>query len=523
MATDSGLKILLNTKMRDLLDRLQTINESTGLANRKPGEKFKNSAGNELTFQSIEFFPEEGGKYDSENLDQVIARLGPDVKWVNRKPKSGGVAVATFDSDKGPVQYGFYKQQIYPNKLDNKIDNEFDGYKFSSKASEKVQARLTPQDLLIQRDNLTSADIIKQLTESLGADSPLVEVASRIANGEKFPLKFADPGVSDTAFRDYFCEILQPIALQTGQFKGNAGEAAETFLGGSFADTVISFDAAKNAGLSDSIMTNSQGKSIKISTKGGVGAQASAKNLVDSVNELNETPAGKKLVAEYNDVIELIKVVQQKGQYEAPLYLGVKFNVISDEDADQVKKLRGLKPISLDQINGLNLSDNLKKLAQERKTDNPQSVNLFYHLLAAIAFKAAEKVNDKTDFSKAATDILNNGALVQVYTNLKAGKSEWVLELFDTKWPSNNIKGVLLSASKNYFSTGVKGNFTFKIDRGGKKDAEPNMAQEPQQTATPDLPLAAKTVTEPRMKRKQMVKPAQEPTRDLGPAGRSLR
>ena len=313
------------------------------------------------------------------------------------------------------------------------------------------------------------------------------------------------------------------MALQTGQFTGNAGEAAEIFLGGSFADTVISFDAAKNAGLSDSILTNSEGKTIKVSTKGGVGAQASSKNLVDSVNELNETPAGKKLLEEYNEVIDLIKIIQQKGQNEAPLWLGVKFDVISDEDAEQVRKLRGLKPISLDQIDGLNLSDNLKKLAKERKTDNPQSVNIFYHLLAAIAFKAAEEVNDKTDFSKAATDILNNGALIQVYTNLKAGKSEWTLEPFKTVFPGKSIKGVDLSASKNYFSTGIKGNFTFKIDRGGKKEAEPTMAQPAPQTGAPDLPDAAKSITEPRLKRPKPAQPEPAAQQDLGPAGRLKR
>jgi hypothetical protein len=87
--------------------------------------------------------------------------------------------------------------------------------------------------------------------------------------------------------------------------------------------------------------------------------------------------------------------------------------------------------------------------------------------LAAVAALAADEVNSKTNFSKAATDILNNGALVQVYTKLRTGAKEWTLELFDTQWPSNSIKGVFLSASKNYFSTGVKGNFTFKIDRTG--------------------------------------------------------
>ena len=75
-------------------------------------------------------------------------------------------------------------------------------------------------------------------------------------------------------------------------------------------------------------------------------------------------------------------------------------------------------------------------------------------------------MNETARFSNAAADILNNGALVQVYTKAKEGKESWILDEFTTVYPGNSIKGVYLSASKTYYSTGIKGNFTFKIDRG---------------------------------------------------------
>jgi hypothetical protein len=100
---------------------------------------------------------------------------------------------------------------------------------------------------------------------------------------------------------------------------------------------------------------------------------------------------------------------------------------------------------------------------------------MYYHLMAAIAHKAAEKVNNNTNFSEAAAAILNNGALVQVYTKAKEGKDTWTLINFDTVYPGDSIKGVYLSASKTYYSTGIKGNFTFKIDAGtGKPKEEDN-------------------------------------------------
>jgi len=506
--------------MRDILEKLNLL-ESTGLANRKPGDIFKNSQGQQITFSDINFYPEEGGKYDEVQLKDLITKLGPNIKWQNKQPKTGGIAIATFDTPEGQVQYGFYKQQISANKVENKIDNEVDGYKFAGKSAEKIRSGLTPQDLLSQRDNLTSEQIISQLENKLGIDNPLVEVAKQVAAGAEFPLKFPAPeGVSFTGFRDYFCEILQPMALQNGQFKGNAGKAAKTFLGGSFADTTISFDAAKNAGLSDSIMTNSEGKSIKISTKGGTGAQASSKNLIDSINELSETDRGKKILEKYSDTIDLVREIQNRGQINAPLYLGVKYDIISQEEAQQILNLRKLPPVNLENIDQLKLSDNLKKLAKERNTKTPQKTNLFYHLLAAVAFKAADQVNAKTDFSKAATDILNNGALIQVYTTMRETKDTWTLAAFNTLFPGESIKDVDLSASKNYSSTGVKGNFTFKIDRGAGATDDEQSSPAVVMTTDP-LQQIDTSIIEPKFKKDR--KPRPEPNADLGPAGRTLR
>jgi hypothetical protein len=473
--------------MRDILDKLNQLLESTGLANRKPGDIFKNKEGDQMSFNKIEFYPRNGGKFDSEQLNSAVQKLGADIQWQNSPNKSGGgIALVTFDTDKGPIQYGFFRKEIFPNKLDNKIKNDsIPGFNFKGKAAEKVQSGLTPQDLLTKKDNLTQEEIIEQLIKKLGEDNPLVQVAIRVSRNEKYPIKFPAPeGISYTGFRDYFCEILQPMALQNGQYEGNAGEAAETFLDGSFAGTLISFDAAKNAGLSDSILSTQDGKYVKISTKGGKGAQASVKALADSLNELQVSPIGKKLLDTYGETVEIINQILARGQVGAPLYLGVKFDIISEEEVKQIMNLRKLPPVDLKNIDQLELSDNLKKLAKERDTDMPESVNLFYHLIASVAHLAAKEVNNKTDFSKAATDILNNGALVQVYTDSSESKNEWSLNKFETVYPSKSIKGVYLSAGKNYFSTQIKGNYTFVIDKTGKKPKEENSEPETTQATT---------------------------------------
>jgi len=454
--------------MRDIIDKLELINESTGLAGRRTGDVFRNEAGDEITFDNIQFVPAEGGRLDSKELDDALISVDDDVQWMNnRTARTGGYAIATFSGKDGPLYFGRYLDNIKPNFLSNYVPNQVGSYRLASKAAAKVQAGLTPQELLTEKSDLTVNDILSQLAQSLGAENPLYNVAYKLAEGEPLPMSFPAPeGISFSAFRDYFCEILQPIALQMGQYTGNAGEAAELFLDGSFHDTLISFDFSKTAGLSDSTMSKEDGKYIKVSSKGGKGATASTSNLVKSIDELSNTPQGQKLIEKYADTIEIMREIQKKGQALAPIYLGLKYDIIDREDAEIIKLLKDMRPQPMSQIEDMGLTKNLIKLAKSRKPDNPENVSFYYHLIAVIAHKAAEEVNNNTDFSKAAATILNNGALVQVYTKAKESKGTWTLDEFNTVYPGNSIRGIYLSASKTYYSTGIKGNFTFKIDRG---------------------------------------------------------
>lgn len=497
--------------MRDIINKLEMLQESTGLAGRKPGAVFRNSKGEEIQFQDLKFFPEGGGKYSPEELENAIqeisAQIEGDIQWQNAKSsRTGGFALATFTSPTGTMYIGRYLESIKPSFTDNYVPNQVGDYKYASKAAEKTQAGLTPQDLLTEKKDLTIPSIMNQLAKSLGTDHPLYAVAHRVATGEGLPIEFpAPPGISFSAFRDYFAEILQPMALQTGLYTGNAGQAAEIFLGGSFEGTSITFDDSKTAGLSDSVLKNAEGKEVKVSSKGNKGATASARNLIDSVNELQSNPDSAKLLKKYTDEIDMINEIVSRGQAGAPLYLGVKYGIITEDDAATIQKLKTQPPVNLETVKTSKLSPRLKKLAMERGTDNPQQVNLYYHLIAAVAHKAAEEVNDKTNFSKAAADILNNGALVQVYTKAKEGKDTWTLLNFDTVYPGESIKGVYLSAGKTYYSTAIKGNFTFKIDKGTGKPKETDNELVDAPSVGPDelndFAAAAKDITEPRRSR----------------------
>lgn len=471
--------------LADILDP-NLIVESRGLAARAPGEIFKSTTDDSVIyFRTIRFWPEAGGSYPNEDLlaqvAEVQASMGSTkIAWINKPPRVGGFGIALFDTEDGDIlAFGRYFSEVKADLAANHWDNKtgVPGYRYASKAAEKTVAGMTPQDVLTQSQvDLTAEDIVRQIANKFGEFSPLTDLAQKISDGHDFPI-FIDKveGMSFTAFRDYFCELLHPIALQQGFYSGNAGEAADDFLGPKgFSDCLISFGTTKTEGLSDSVMINPQGKKVKVSSKGARGATASVANLIDAVNEA-EAAGNSQLLTRHRDIIDLVKDVQRAGQRGAPLLLGTRFGIITEKDVATINELHNKPPTTLAQLlQNKNLSSNVKKLAQERGTNDPNNLNAYYHLIAAVAHKAAEIVNSQGNFSAAASEILNNTALVQVYTHATNRGTEWILQDFDTKYPSSTVTGVLFKAGKTYYSTGIKGNFTFEILRNKARDPDPD-------------------------------------------------
>ena len=284
--------------MRELID---VITESRGLGARRPGEEFVSTSNpaEKIYVNSVTFYPQDNTAYPDyasmvTALRQVVDGLGAHADMIGKfKQTDRAFGVAVFDHTDGR-RLAWVKPfaQVNPDPAQNNWSNQqgIPGFKYNSKAAAKTQAGMTPQDVLTDQSDLTASDIVAQIAAKFGDTSPLTQAAQMVANGQMLPITVpATTDLSFTAFRDYFCEILQPMALHTGMYSGNAGEAASRFLSGGFNDTIITFDDSKTAGLSDSIMTTSDGRYVKVSTKGGKGATASAKNLIDSVKELEHT------------------------------------------------------------------------------------------------------------------------------------------------------------------------------------------------------------------------------------------
>ena len=501
----AGQEFLLHTRINSLTMRelINILTESRGLGARARGETFKSTTSDqEIYFRAIKFFPEGGGKYETpelldQALQQVIDSMG-DVEPTEvsrRDAGTGAFGIALFDTaadGTGPIlAYLKYYKQVNPDPTTNAWDNQtgIPGFRYASKTAIKAQAGMMPQDVLSKLDDLTAQDIVEQITLKF-PNTGLADLAQHLAAGGSLPYSFAAPsGMSFTAFRDYFCELLHPIALQTGQYTGEAAQAEQIFLGEKgFADCTISFGGTKTEGLSDSIMINSEGRRIKVSSKGKAGAAASANNLLDAANELAQTDAGKKLVEKYKDTLDLIALLKQAGQAAAPGVVAVKYNILTAEEAKIIQDIKRLPLVDINNIDSLEfLTPTLKKLARSRETKTPSSVNLYFHLIAAVAHEVEKKINTETNFGKDAADILNHSGLVQVYTLASERSDTWTLNKFDTRYPGTAITGVKISAHKTYYSTGIKGNFTFKVLRGGAQDLTTGDAAEIEPTAATPL------------------------------------
>jgi hypothetical protein len=470
--------------MRDLINILDSVlAEGVGLTNRKPGEQFKNSVGDMVTFQGVEFYPESGAYAGpGELVDakvQAIDKQGRNVHWTNQPTGSTrAFMIATFTGEDGsPYYLGRWVKDISPNKAQNNFPHDAipGGFKFQSKAGQKENSGLKPSEWLTQFQDNTPETILDQAIAKFGKDSAEANALAAFINGN-IPVEVAKGNMNATAFRDYFAEVLQPIALVMGKkVDGNAAEAANIFFGpgAGYADCTISFNTNTIGGLYDSLLVNPEGKQIKLSSKGKDGANASVTNLIKSVQELDKAPAGAKLRKTYAEEIEMLESINRLGHFGAPLAIAEKYDIINNKEAQQVMALKSMGPND-DIIGTGKLSKRLEGMYQGRKARDMSRIIPIEHMISAIAYKVADYVNKNTRFGEAASTILNNSALVQMYTDTKDSADTITITKLTAVYPSQTVTGVLLDASKAYMSTQGKGNFTFEILKNGAKPSDVN-------------------------------------------------
>jgi hypothetical protein len=479
--------------MRDLLNLIDNLGEARGLSARKSGETYSRGDGadNQIVFQDLTFYPEVGSFTSSEEMmtafDAVQKQAGHPIEMINQPGANRAFAVASFDTAVGTRYLAKFAKEIKPVRAQNTFFQTKDipgGFSQTDARGSKEKVGYKPSDVLTNFKSQTPASILKQIEAKFGSDSNEYQAAVIITSTDTFPVSVPAGNMDFAGFRDYFCEMLQPIILINGQpVKGNAAEAAATFMGkNGFSGSVVSFNEGATGGLYDSLLVNAQGKQIKLSSKGAKGAMASSVNLLRSAQELKSAGLSK-IVDQYSEVIDILETIDRGDHNSGPLNLAVQLGMITDDEIVQImslKKYAGAKDFNVDRTD---LSANLKKIYKERTAEDPSKIIPLNHMVSSIAYKVCNEINTKTNFSEAAADILNNSAFVQMYTDAKKSGDQFVIQGFTTVWPSKLFTDVTLEAQKSYSSTASSGGkLVFNINK------QPKTVDNKELSATTDTP-----------------------------------
>ena len=496
--------------MRDILNLLDNIilTEARGLSGRMPGEKYTrgDTPDDEIVFKGLTFYPKVG-KYGTQEetqaaFDAVQEQLPHPIHQINQPSSTlKAFAVAEFDTAVGTRYLAKFAQDIKPVFDQNKFFQTKDipgGFGQADAKGSKEKVGYKPSDVLTDLRDQTPESILAQIATAFGQDSNEYKAAVIVSNAKSFPISVPAGNMDFAGFRDYFCEMLQPIVLINGlPVKGNAAEAAATFMGRTgFADCTVSFNAGVSGELYDSLLVSPEGKQIKLSSKGDKGAMASSVNLLTAVREL-EAAGMTQFRKQYSDVIDILGIIDKGSHDSGPLKLAVDQGMITPAEVQEVMSLKQYAGIENFDIDDTNISDNLKKIYKDRTAKDPSRAVPLNHMVSSIAYKVVNYINMNTNFSTAAADILNNSAFVQMYTLAKKGQGEFIIQGFNTVWPSKLFTNVTLEASKSYSSTASSsGKLVFNINKDPKKipnqdeEFDTTIAPAPAKTSAADLDTA---------------------------------
>jgi len=456
----------------------KVISEAKGFFGRDAGDKFTHQDGREYAIVQVVAFPDaKQSKFESpQERDDVIDQFqdehgGIKIEWVN-KPASNmlsfGIAQLD-DQDGNHVFWGKYMQQVGFDLMGSWANKQTPpGWALQTKGAKKFAAGFDPQALIRTENEFQGVDAIINTVEKNSQDQVkdvFKEALQNLAQG-RGEIVFPQMYEQQAAIRDYFGEVMQPVALMGGVIKGQAEDARQVLADGAeWRDCKVMWPMSMNAALCDSFMIAPNGAQIGISSKGGQGAAASSKNLHDAVLKARKNGndiVEKGGVAEF--AAQLVGVIAENSQYDGPIEVGKMLGIegIDDTLGAEIKKY--IKEGKTD-LN--DMSSQAQKIAEPFAFKlETKGFNTGYALLSAASKTCAKLVNADDNFSKGAIALLNQSDIIQLYTKMGKRGDDAVLGEFKAVYPPTFSGRVLLEGGKNYYSSRVGGKMAFAI---GKK------------------------------------------------------
>ena len=216
------------------------IIEAKGVFGRNQGDPFLHTNGEIAEFVDVGAFPDlqtQGKQYDSpESRDVSISNIEKEyntvIQWVNApNATSLAFAVARVQTSDGKVLlWGRYFKQVSPDMMGKWSNKEVPaGWSLQTKGAKKVASGLDPQTLIGSEQQFKGpGTVIQQVARS--GDEVLTNALEQTAQGKLAVF----PGMVDQleTIRDYFGEIMGPVAMMGGIVGGQADEAKVALAGG---------------------------------------------------------------------------------------------------------------------------------------------------------------------------------------------------------------------------------------------------------------------------------------------------
>jgi hypothetical protein len=440
------------------------LNEAKGIMGRVVGDKFS-KGDQQLEFQGVTVYPMDDTRFESpEQRDAAIAKFekktGAKIEWTNN-PNTGTLAfgVATLTdplNNDSPVYWGRYFRAKMVNMMGAWENSQVpSGWKLQKAGALKLDISIDPQSL-IKSEKLHNS--IDDIIATVAANSQGHQLQGELIGGLEQIKSGQHPVFEDEiqhlpALRDYFGEIMGPCALMAGMVKGQADDANRALLKGVGWDKCqVFWPQSMNYALVDSIFIGPNGEEVGISSKGGKGAKASAKNIADAIKT-----APAKLIKKYPMTVQIIRIIDDTPAVEAPFRLAELVKMLPANLEREIKNYIKLGKTDYDR-----LSKDAKELF---KYGTPKQTvpgfNTGYALLALLAKKVAAEINRNPAFSEGCIAFLNQSSIVQLYCKMGKSGNDARVTGWDALYPPNFQGRVVLDGSKNYYSSRIGGKFAF--------------------------------------------------------------
>ena len=457
----------------------KNIIEASGVFNRQAGQMFRHPDTNhELEFVKIVAYPSDAEQFDDvaardAAIEQLNQSLDIDIEWTNN-PTSGMLAFGLaylkepLDSsgkESTHIFARYFKKMSQAGLPANWNSKDFHGYRLQTGAASKLQQGLMPQDILgLEEKRYRGIDNLMNAVRANLKDKPeVLEGFETVARGE-LPATFPGQRNIGTAIRDYAGEVLQPIAIMSGANVGQGVKAAKQDLipNQEWSEMDLFWPSGKNHALVDSVFVRDDGLEIGISSKGKQGADASMKNIQDTIKKAKTTSPG--LLSTHADVVDIVNIIDQNSAEEGPLLVAEEIKLLTAETTEFIRKMKTTAMTVEDIQKEHNKNPQILQVYQSFGAKlNHQNYNIYFHMVTNVAKMVAQKLNSTAGFGEGMMAFMKQASIIQVYTQIGNSGDDVSVTEFRSVYPPQFEGVILVNGGKNYASTKIFGKLAFKM------------------------------------------------------------